>query len=344
VQLFAVPEVASAEPTPLPPTQTDFFSVGSAWDANDAWTLDTAYRSFRMADDASRPLRYSGLRARMGRTGAYSGVGLKSRKARWLPATSSDPWTFGARNWRYSAEGGLDVTLGSDDIISPVWGASSRLGGVSISQTSVVDSTEAGSWRYALAVGALDYAPGPAQGDLSYGPTASSSVLSYGLSPQLTLESQIEVAPDLMTTGLGGHYRSKRLGALSLGVARAQHEVQQGWRYKTAYEVDLIDDLQLSWISERHDSGYADLSRYRDMGATDGGVRHEWTATMGLGRWGDLTGSYENARSFGGEARRSFGLTQQFWYSPNLRIGVRAERESVSGDYDIAVRFSVPIY
>src|SRR3546814_12522871 len=73
-------------------------------------------------------------------------------------------------------------------------------------------------------------------------------------------------------------------------------------------------------------------------------MRQRWTATVPTGRWGDVSGVYENEYSSTGNTRRSFGVSQQFWYSPNLRIGLKAERELVSGDYDIGLRFSVPIY
>src|SRR5690606_5714284 len=251
-------------------------------------------------------------------------------------------WTLGAENWRYAGEQGLDVTLGSDEIMVPAWGSSARLGGINISQSSLVSAGGADDeWQYSLAVGALDYSSDDS-GDLNLGPTAGNSVFRYGVSPDVTLESQLQLAPNLISTGFGGQYQTG-WGVWSAGVAQSKGGLYEGWRYQTAYELDVFEDLQLSWLNERRGAGYADLSRYTADPAV-GSVRHKWTATVPLGRWGDVSGVYEDEQTSIGDARRTFGFTQQFWYSPNLRIGLSAEREIVTGDYDIGIRFSVPIY
>src|SRR3546814_6662753 len=86
--------------------------------------------------------------------------------------------------------------------------------------------------------------------------------------------------------------------------------MDQGWRYQAAYKVNLLDDLQLSWLNERHTAGFTDLSRYQD-GVSPGGMRQRWTATVPTGRWGDVSGVYENEYSSTGNTRRSFGVSQQ---------------------------------
>jgi outer membrane usher protein FimD/PapC len=217
------------------------------------------------------------------------------------------------------------------------------MGGISVSQTSSANSNDAQAWRYTMSVGALDYSASQAQGDLEYGPTAGNTVLSYQLDPQLTLESQLEMAPELLTTGIGGQYKTKDWGAWSAGVARASYGLREGWRYQTAYTVDVMDDLKLSWVNESRSAGFADLSRYQDASAAAAGVTQRLTATVPMGRWGDLAGTYENSRSSVGDTQHNFGVTQQFWYSPNLRIGLQAQRELMTGDYDVGIRFSVPI-
>src|SRR5690606_12005730 len=237
---------------------------------------------------------------------------------------------------------GLDVALGSNDIATPAWGNSARLGGVSISQSSLVNAEDVeNNWQYSLAIGALDFSSGGAA-DLDLGPTAANSVFRYGVSPSLVLESELQLAPGLRSIGLGGQYRT-RCGNWSAGLARANAGASQGWRYQAAYELDMFDDLQLSWLGERRDPGYADLSRYT-ADASVGGVRQQWKATVPMGRWGDLSGKFENEQTSLGESRSRFGFTQQFWDSPNLRRGLDAQRELNSGDYDLGIRFSVPIY
>jgi hypothetical protein len=343
VRLYAVPEITVAPPVPLPDpleASADPYDGDVSVDAGipdisfDFFWQETDFRQWhRMKVSSSSP----GLR---GTRGWRRTSGSRSR---WLPAPSQDAWTLGASNWRYAGEQGLGITLGSNEIAVPAWGSSTRMGGISISQSSFADTGDSGAWRYSMAVGALDYSASQAQGDLNYGPTASNTVLSYRMSPQFVLESQLEVAPDLVTTGIGGRYKTRGWGAWSAGVARASAGVQTGWRYQAAYEVDVLEDLKLSWVNESHSAGFADLSRYQDVSTSVGGIRQRVTATVPMGRWGDLGGMYESSRSSVGDIQRSFGLTQQFWYSPNLRIGLQAERQLVTGDYDVGIRFSVPI-
>src|SRR3546814_2947488 len=135
------------------------------------------------------------------------------------------------------------------------------MGVFSMSHAARAGSGDSESWHYSMSIGALDYASNHDQGDLTYGPTASNTVLRYGLSPDFTLESQLEVAPNLLTSGLGGNY-SSRWGVWSAGVARARYGLDQGWRYQAAYKVNLLDDLQLSWLrSEEHTSELQSLMR-----------------------------------------------------------------------------------
>lgn len=337
VQLFAAPQIEVAPPRPLPEPA----GVSGADDDAHIFTNavdsipDISY-SFSWSSGDSAAWRHGGVsRSSPGLWGA------RGNRFAPAPAPVGESWTLGTNNWRYAGDEGLDVALGSNDIAVPAWGNSARLGGISVSQSSLVNTRDAeNNWGYSLSIGALDYSPANSA-DLKLGPTAGNSVFSYGVGPDLVLESQVQVAPDLVSTGLGGQY-STAWGNWSAGLAQANRGVDRGWRYQAAYELDVFDDLQLSWLNERRGAGYADLSRYA-ADPSVGGMRQQWTATMPLGRWGDISGRYENEQSSLGDTRRSFGFTQQFWYSPNLRIGLEAQRELDSGDYDIGIRFSVPI-
>jgi hypothetical protein len=345
VQVYAAPQLSVDPPRPLPDTPgTEPMFSGMQYTSPEAATPDIPYNFFWDDEDSAnwRRSRVSSASPGLRGTRGWQRPARRSRSP-WLARQGDTPWTLGSSNWRYSNKEGLDVTLGNEEIVVPAWGNSTKLGGVSISQSSLAGSGDSQRWQYSMAIGALDYSSSADSGDLAYGPTASNTVLRYGVSPDFTLESQLEVAPDLVTSGLGGNYRT-RWGAWSAGVARASYGLYKGWRYQAAYKVDVLDDLQLSWMNERHTAGFTDLSRYRDGEVSPGGIRQRWTATVPLGRWGDVSGVYENEYSSTGNTRRSFGVGQQFWYSPNLRIGLKAERELVSGDYDIGIRFSVPIY
>lgn len=356
IQLYSVPEVDVAPPVSLPPPQSDpsqdpsqdplhdLLLPAEGEGGNDTSPIpDISYDLFWGPDDMDAWHRHYVSPSSPGLRGSASWRRSRRPGSRWLPAPSTRPWTFGTRNWRYAGDGGMSVVLGSKDVAAPAWGSTARLGGISVSQSSAVAVGEPHSWQYSMSVGALDYASDRAEGDLSYGPTASNTAVRYGLGSGFNLESQLELAPDLITTGIGGEYDARGWGVWSAGVARAHRGIEQGWRYQAAYRIEVMDDVQLSWMNERHSDGFADLSRYQGGSTYPGGIRQQWGATIGLGRWGDLRGVYENEHPSLGDTRHSFGLTQQFWYSPNLRIGLEAQRELISGDYDVGIRFSVPI-
>jgi len=343
VQLYAVPEIDVAPPVSLPPPE-DLSFTESAEAGLDAPPIpDISYDFFWGPDDRLSWRQRHVSPSSPGIRGSATWRRSRRPGSRWLPAPSTRPWTLGARNWSYVGEGGMSIVLGSKDVAAPAWGSTARLGGISISQSSQVTSNDDRSWQYSMSVGAIDYASDFSEGDLSYGPTASNTAVRYSLGSGFNLESQLELAPDLITTGVGGEYDARGWGVWSAGVARAHRGIEKGWRYQAAYRIDVLEDLQLSWMNERHTDGFADLSRYQSGSTYPGGIRQQWGATIGLGRWGDLRGVYENEHPSIGETRHSFGLTQQFWYSPNLRIGLEAQRELISGDYDVGIRFSVPI-
>lgn len=341
VQIYAAPQVSVPAPQPLPdPAMFESSSPRPQAPAEDAdgnveqyyWSREDAGQWRRGKVTATSP----GLRGARG----------WRRAPRLKPAPAGSvglPWSLGASNWRYASDGGFAITLGAEEIDVPTWGNAARLGGVSISQSSLASSKDVASWEYAMSVGVLDQSSDLKQGDLDYGPTASNTVLRYGISPQFTLESQLELAPDLVNSGLGGEYENQ-WGVWNAGVARASYGLYKGWRYQAGYTVQVFDELQLSWQNERHTAGFTDLSRYQDGGTAPGGIRQQWSATVPVGRWGDLSGVYESERSSLGTKRHSFGFTQQFWYSPNLRVGLEAQRELVTGDYDIGINLSVPIF
>lgn len=345
IQLYAVPEVSVDPPQPLPDPNTEEPPSATFWpgdnEASDTPPIpDIPYAYFWDETDFRQWHKTKVASTSPGLRGSHGWRSTPRLRSRWLSAPSLDPWTFGASNWRYTGEQGLGVSLGNNEIAVPAWGNTARMGGISVSQSSQT-SSDSKRWQYIMSVGALDYSSSQPQGDLDYGPTATNTVLRYQINPEVTLESQLETAPSLITSGVGGRYATD-WGAWSAGVAKASYGMHQGWRYQAAYEVNVIDDLQLSWLTERHTAGFTDLSRYAD-GVSAGGVRQQVSASVPLGRWGDVVGMYESAKPLAGDAQRSFGLTQQFWYSPNLRIGLKAERQLISGDYDVGIRFSVPI-
>lgn len=249
-------------------------------------------------------------------------------------------WQLGERHWQYAADGGLAVRLGSSEVGSSVLASNATLGGLHIRQSTLADQDDAKRWSVSFAMGALDYSSAD-KGDLDYGPAAANTVINYGLNESLSLESGVQVAPDLVTTTFGGRYDAGQLGQLRAGVAHGSLDDQEGWRYQAGWDVQLADELHLSVRNEWNAPGFADLAHYR--GGAAAGIRRNWRATVPTRRWGDISGSYETFKPAVGTPTERFGFSQQFWYSPNLRIGLEAQREVGTGDYDIGIRFSVPI-
>lgn len=331
VQVYAAPQVSVKAPTPLP--DIDLFQGRDPGKSLSERFADSLALDLSFVRDAVQPA-------------AKPAVPRSSLKPVVFSSLSSNVgWSRGAENWRLRRSDGLDVALGSAASKAPDWGNSARLGGVSLSRSLSDSQASEGEWQYSVALGALDYSPGQGvSGGLVYGPTASDSLVRYGVTSDLTLESQVQVAPDLTMVGVGGEYSLKQWGAWSAGVAKASHQMSDGWRYRVGYDVNLFDTVELSWVNEQRSGGFTDLTRYQNFSVDAGRRRNLWAATLPMGRWGDLRGSYEEVGGQMGLLKQSFGLTQQFWYSPNLRVAIKADRELISGDYGVALRLSIPMY
>lgn len=278
----------------------------------------------------------------------YRGYGIAGQGRAQAPLTvssltSSDSWELGAENWRYKAGDGSDLTLGSYAPRGFVWGGGARLGGIALTRSLSDSAVPENSWEYGLAVGALNYTDaGASSGALTYGAGASDAVVRYGVDSDLTLESQVQWAPDMVTAGIGGLYTTS-WGAWRAGVAKATHDLHQGWRYRVGYDVSVLDDIKLSWLREQRSGGFSDLSSYTGFRADSGRRRNLVSTSIPLGRWGTVSGSYEHITSRASPIKQQFVVGQQFWYSPNLRVSLSARREHLSGDYGLGLQLSVPL-
>jgi hypothetical protein len=331
VQVYAAPQVSVEAPIPLP--DADLFQ-----DRDPGKSL-----SERFADSLAFDLSY--VRDAAQRVSSPAAVRPSQKPVVFSSLNSNVGWSLGAENWRLRRSDGLNVALGSGASKAPDWGNSARLGGIALSRSLSDGMAAEGEWQYSVALGALDYSRGQGtSGALVYGPTASDSLIRYGVTRDFTLETQMQAAPDLMVVGVGGEYSLQEWGAWSAGVAKASHQMSDGWRYRVGYDVSLFDTLELSWVNEQRSGGFTDLTRYRNFSVDAGRQSNQWAATLPMGRWGDLRGSYEEVGGQMGLVKQTFGLTQQFWYSPNLRIAIKADRELISGDYGVALRFSLPIH
>lgn len=253
------------------------------------------------------------------------------------------PWQLGSRNWHHALDKNFRVTIGSAEVGTAVFAGSQHatLGGIHIrhSGLSLRDSDE--DLTMSLAFGALDYSGKLVKSDLAYGPAAASTAFRYRPGKRLGLESGIQLAPGLLTSTLAGRYDARHWGELRAGIAHGSLGGQRGWRYLTSYDVPLMYRLRFSVRNEWNAPGFADLAHYSS--GVSAGIRNELSAIFSAGRWGDIRGTYQSLRPADGLSTRRLGFSQQFWYSPNLRVDLRGQREVISGDYDVGIRFSVPI-
>ncbi len=341
VQPYAVPHDDVAAPVPLP-EPLPFDGSGPIDGPGTGNSFLPAPAQVLLVDPAySRGL--TPLRSDAGVTG-FKPDGGQTRLS-LVSAGKTDTWVLGSQNWTYSRDDGTSLVLGNSWSGNSIQGNRARLGGIALSHSAAGDGQTQGSLQYSVVLGALDYSGETLKpGGLTYGPTAGESVLSYGVDPQLSLETQTQWAPNLAVNGVGGKYSTRDWGAWQVAVARATRDFNQGWRYRIGYEARVLDSLKLGWTHETRSEGFSDLSSYQNSALDSARSRQQWTATLALGRWGNLIGTYEQIYSASGPLQQQFGLTQQFWYSQNLRISLGARHEFVTGDYDVNVNFAVPLY
>lgn len=338
VRVYPVELPEDAAPEPLPPLSPD---------PQQGLETGSGLRASLFApspDDAPQAVDWSYSRELK----PYIGFGIGGHGRAGAPLTvssltSSDSWVLGAENWRYKAGDGTDLTLGSYAPRGFVWGGGTRLGGIALTRSLTDSAVPPDTWEYGLALGALNYTDAAASsGALTYGAGASDAVLRYGVDSDLTLETQVQWAPDMVTAGVGGLYTTS-WGAWRAGVAKATHDLHQGWRYRVGYDLNLLDDIRLSWLREQRSGGFSDLSSYTGFKADTGRRRNLLSTSIPVGRWGTIRGSYEHVTSRASPIKQQFVVGQQFWYSPDLRVSLSARRDHLSGDYGLGLQLSVPL-
>lgn len=337
IPLSGLPGAASAQKGSTPASglslSTNALPDSYFWTADDGLQWRARAHARRQAVSEHSP----------GLWGGFPIPRVETPQTRWLAAPSEDGWAFGERNWQARLNEGPAILLGSSDLAVPEWNESLRLSGVSLSQSFMASSEDVSQWNYSLTFGAVDQSAAGAS-DLVFGPTAGSVKLAYDYGSQLSVETQTEVAADLLMSGVTGQYDLGSFGRWRSGIARSNHGLHQGWRYRARADFDLHDDLSLGWVGERYTEGFMDIRRYAAGAEPLAGGRQRWSASWDVGRWGHWSGSFESVHGKQGAQQRRFGLSQRFWYSPNLQIGIHAEREVVTDDYDIGLRFSFPLY
>lgn len=279
--------------------------------------------------------------------GKYPMGRARHRQVQWQTRSMEVPrysdWELGTNNWRYQDPEGFSLTLGGSTASSPSWARDVRLSGVSVAQ-DYTEQENLPAWSYSVSVGAMALNSDIEQGDLQYGATAASMSASVSPLSNVSVDSLLQSSSGLAVMGLGGRYHSDYFGEWQASVARASHTYGQGWRYQAAYDLEVWEQTRVRWNVEQYESRFADLSRYQSLASQRGGARQTWELRTALPHVGQLGTAYEVARNELGVKDRYVGLSQQFWYSPNLRVRLQARKHLDGDKSNVGLYFSLPIF
>ncbi|WP_370519992.1 fimbrial protein [Bordetella sp. 15P40C-2] len=264
----------------------------------------------------------------------------------WFSTVGSQyGFSYNGGGWTYRDTVGPTVALGNLTANAPVWGSTAPIGGLQLSsgwnaQSEVLSQ---GDLAFSSSVGRLNYTDTSASaGAIDYGATAGSGSFRYGLTPALTVESQVQTAPDMATRGLGTTYAAGDIGTFRLGVTRSEFDQSDAWRYRLGYSVNLSESISLAVTNEQIDAGFGDLSVYRNGAAASPTMRNTIAAGVPL-RGGTLTGTYTGTRESGIAVEQRFGLEHSRFVAPGVRLALGADRDVVTGDYEMRAGITMPV-
>lgn len=282
-----------------------------------------------------------------GSTPVKWGRPLGTPKPWFAGVTPEGGMQLGDRSLTYRSVDGPSVSLGSLTPFAPAWSSAATIGGVQVSNLSAgSDSTvPEGKLGYSSVWGRINNTdPSVTAGGVQYGAPAGSNAVRYGLTPDVTLEGQVQSARALTTTGLGTTYSMGQWGTLQGGATQSHFDTAQGWRYNLGYNVKVFDTVRLGYGNELTSSGYGDLSTYQDGAATTSQLRNTFSAGVPISGWGELSGTYSGLRDTSGEMlERRYGISQSMMLSPNVRLAVGADHDVITGDYGVNMQLTMPL-
>uniref|UniRef100_UPI0039EF3A3A fimbrial protein n=1 Tax=Bordetella sputigena TaxID=1416810 RepID=UPI0039EF3A3A len=282
-----------------------------------------------------------------GSTPVKWGRPLGTPKPWFSSVTPEGGMQLGERSLTYRGVDGPSVSLGSLTPFAPAWSSAATIGGVQVSNlTASSDSTvPEGKLGYSSVWGRINNTdPAVTAGGVQYGAPAGSNAVRYGLTPDLTLEGQVQSARALTTTGLGTTYSMGEWGTLQGGATQSHFDTAQGRRYNLGYNVKVFDAVRLGYGNELTSSGYGDLSTYQDGTSATSQWRNTFSAGVPISGWGELSGTYSGLRDTSGEMlERRYGISQSMMLSPNVRLAVGADHDVITGDYGVNMQLTMPL-
>jgi len=270
-----------------------------------------------------------------------TGVGEPPRP--WFSSVNAVPvLAYDDRHWTYRVPSGPTVALGNLVANAPAWGSSAPIGGVQL--YSGFEEVKEGQLGYSSVFGRINNMdPAATAGAVDYGASAASGALRYGLTPSLTLEGQVQTAPDLTAHGLGTTYSAGEYGTFQAGVTRSSFDAVHAWRYRFGYNVSLADTVRLGVTGERVQGRFGDLATYESGGSAPY-ARSTWSAGVPLASGGILSGTYSVGLNSGSEPdERRLGLLHSRQLAPGVQFDLGADRDIVSGDYEMRANITMPV-
>ncbi|HJH24819.1 MAG TPA: hypothetical protein K8U84_09720 [Paenalcaligenes hominis] len=257
--------------------------------------------------------------------------------------SAPEHWSRQDRTWRYQTQAQTRWLVGNSTPklssgIQPV-----ELGGIGLTdqwQPELFGNTL--QWRYGATVGLVDHSQTLHQFDYRTG--AARAWFDVTLSNGFSIDGIYQRAHDYEQVGLGTHYQLGSWGQWALNMAHSQAVgLHRGQRYQTLIELDLSEQAQLALRSEKYIGQFSALNQRRHR-PTAAQRNHQAAIHWDAGPWGTLKAHYDRSVVAKGQQNHAFGLGQQVWYSPNMRIDVDAQRQTHSGDYNMGLRFSFPLF
>ncbi|MEJ2895957.1 fimbrial protein [Bordetella avium] len=274
-------------------------------------------------------------------------MGVARPQARWFSAVHVRPaLSYGDRNWLYNPSEGPTVGVGNVTANSPVWGSGVAVGGIQVTDRFDSNSNiDAGKIGYSSSIGRLNLMdPSATQGAVDYGASVGSSSVRYGLSPELTLEGQMQSAPRLTTRGMGTRYDAGSIGTFEAGVTQSSFDSVNAWRYRFGYNVTMADSVRLGVRGEDIGAGFGDLARYASGVSATRQMRSTFSAGVPLYGMGTLSGTYSSdVLGHGDAADRRVGLEHSMELAAAARFALGADRDLQSGEYAWRARLSMPV-
>jgi len=276
--------------------------------------------------------------------------GIARPRRPWFASVGSQGGlAYGDRNWVYQDAQGPSVVVGNLSSAASAWGSpAAAIGGLQLSSAGLAAPSagplEPGQFGYSSSIGRLNYTdPAATSGAVAYGPPVGTGSFRYGVTADLTLEGQVQSAPELSSHGVGTTYSAGEYGSVQAGVTRSLYDTVAANRYRLGYSVDVAHDVSLGLATERTESGFGDLATLQSGGASSY-HRNIWSAGLPVAGVGMLSGTYTTGSGADplNDTHR-VGLTQSVQLAPTVQFAVGADRDIATGDYGVRANLSMPV-